>query len=89
VRASIHTYRKLGVILLMQKRIADHNRRVARLNRYVVVVALLWLVTSFALLFLSSSDRDHAESPKEPASNALLQAHHHHPSQLLQKLILG
>jgi preprotein translocase subunit SecG len=49
----------------MQMRFADHRRaalrakiararKVARLNRYVIVVALLWFFTSLALLFLST-----------------------------------
>jgi hypothetical protein len=50
----------------MQKKITDHKRRVARLNRYVIVVALLWLVTSFALLFLSGSHRSDSARPLPP-----------------------
>lgn len=50
----------------MQQKIADHKRRVARLNRYVIVVAFLWLVTSFALLFLSGSRRSDSAGPLPP-----------------------
>jgi preprotein translocase subunit SecG len=54
----------------MQNRIADRKRR---LNRYVVVVALLWLVTSFALLFFSNSGQAHAAKPQQPDPNTLIQ----------------
>lgn len=57
--------------ILMQKRIADYKRRVARLNRYVVVVALLWLVTSFALLFVSGSRRSDTAQVPPLVDNAL------------------
>lgn len=50
----------------MHKRIADHKRRVARLNRYVFVVALLWVVTSFALILLSGSHRSNSAGPVRP-----------------------
>jgi preprotein translocase subunit SecG len=50
----------------MHKRIADHKRRVARLNRYVFVVALLWVVTSFALLLLSGSHHSNSAGPVQP-----------------------
>lgn len=50
----------------MHKRIADHKRRVARLNRYVFVVALLWVVTSFALLWLSGSRHSDAAGTVTP-----------------------
>jgi hypothetical protein len=61
---------------VIQKKIADHRRRVARLNRCVLVVALLWLVASFAVLFLSSSGPAHAAKPKQPDSNTLIEAQH-------------
>lgn len=51
----------------MQKRIAEKKLRVARINRYVVVVAILWVVTSFALLFLSGSKPAHTAQPVAPA----------------------
>jgi hypothetical protein len=51
----------------MHKKIADHKRRVARLNRYVFVVALLWVVTSFALLLLSGSHHSNSAGPVPPA----------------------
>jgi preprotein translocase subunit SecG len=54
----------------MQKRIADHRRRVARLNRYVIVVALLWLVTSVALLFLSRPQPANLAHSTSPASHS-------------------
>jgi len=50
----------------MHKKITDHKRRVARLNRYVFVVALLWVVTSFALLLLSSSRHSNAAGTVTP-----------------------
>jgi preprotein translocase subunit SecG len=50
----------------MQKKIADHKRRVSRLNRYVFVVALLWVVTSFALILLSRSHRSNSAGPVPP-----------------------
>ena len=50
----------------MHKKIADHKRRVARLNRYVFVVALLWVVTSFALILLSGSHRSNSAGPLPP-----------------------
>ena len=53
----------------MQKRIADHKLRLARINRYVVVVAILWVVTSFALLFLSGSKHADTARPVAPASD--------------------
>ncbi len=49
--------------ILMQKKIADHKRRVSRLNRYVFVVALLWVVTSFALILLSRSHHSNSAGP--------------------------
>jgi preprotein translocase subunit SecG len=58
----------------MQKKIAEHKRRVARLNRYVMVVALLWLVTSFALLFLSGSHRSDSARPLSPVLDHSLHA---------------
>ncbi len=56
----------------MQNRITEYKRRVARLNRYVAVVAILWLVTSFALIFLSGSKHDHMARPITPAQHALV-----------------
>jgi len=53
----------------MQKRIAEHKLRLARINRYVVVVAILWVVTSFALLFLSTSRHADTARPVTPASD--------------------
>jgi hypothetical protein len=50
-------------LILMQKKIADHKRRVSRLNRYVFVVALLWVVTSFALILLSRSHHSNSAGP--------------------------
>lgn len=61
---------------MIHKRIADHRRRVARLNRYVIVVALLWLVTSFALLFLSTPGSANAAQPRRNGPNSTLQAQH-------------
>jgi preprotein translocase subunit SecG len=61
---------------VIEKKIADHKRRVTRLNRYVAVVALLWLVTSFALIFLSTSGRAHAAKRNRPNSNTLIEAQH-------------
>ena len=58
----------------MHKRIADHKRRVARLNRYVFVVALLWVVTSFALLWLSGSRHSDAAGTVTPALDHALHA---------------
>ena len=58
----------------MPEKISDHRRRVARLNRYVLVVALLWLVTSFALLFLSQSTPANAAQPVQNAEPAVLHA---------------
>ena len=58
----------------MQKQITDHKRRVARLNRYVALVAILWLVASFALLFLSGSKHDHMARPMAPAQHTLVAA---------------
>lgn len=54
--------------IVIHKTIADHRRRVARLNRYVAVVALLWLVTSFAILFFSKPRRDNIAGSQHPAS---------------------
>ena len=59
---------------MMQMKVADHRRaalrakiaharKVARLNRYVCLVALLWLVTSLALLFLSTPAHAHTGHP--------------------------
>jgi preprotein translocase subunit SecG len=58
----------------MQKRIADHKRRVARLNRYVFIVALLWVVTSFALILLSGSHYSNSAGPLPPALDHALHA---------------
>ena len=58
----------------MHKRIADHKRRVARLNRYVFVVALLWVVTSFALILLSGSRYSHSAGPVPPVLDHALHA---------------
>jgi hypothetical protein len=64
----------LGALILMQNRITDHKRRVARLNRYVAVVAILWLVASFALLFLSGSGHERMARPIAPAQNTMVAA---------------
>jgi len=53
----------------MQNRIAEHKLRIARINRYVVVVAILWVVTSFALLFLSGSRHAHTAQPVTPSAD--------------------
>lgn len=58
----------------MQKRIVDHRRRVARLNRCVVVVALLWLAASFALLFLSAPGPARVAHPTSPGWQSALHA---------------
>jgi preprotein translocase subunit SecG len=55
---------------VIHKRIADHRRRVARLNRYVAVVALLWLVTSVALLFFARPRRANIAG-SDPASHSV------------------
>jgi hypothetical protein len=78
----------------MQNKVADHRRsaprldldKVARLNRYVVVVALLWLVTSLALLFFATPA--HARAGQATASHKLLKAHSQsHPAGPL--IIIG
>jgi len=53
----------------MHKKIADHKRRVARLNRYVFIIALLWVVTSFALILLSSSRHSDSAGPVPPVQD--------------------
>jgi preprotein translocase subunit SecG len=55
----------------MPEKLSDRRRR---LNRYVVVVVLLWLVTSFALLFLSNSGQAHAAKPAQSDFNTLIQS---------------
>ncbi len=58
----------------MQKGIIEYKRRVARLNRYVAVVAILWLVASFALIFLSGSKHDDMARTVTPAQHTLVAA---------------
>jgi preprotein translocase subunit SecG len=73
----------------MQNKITDHRRavvrasKIARLNRYVFIVALLWLVTSLALLLLSTPA--HARTGHQTASQHLLRAgsHSQPPSSLI------
>lgn len=40
------------------------NPKVARLNKYVVMVAFLWFVASIALLLFAGSNSAHASQPK-------------------------
>lgn len=59
----------------MEKRIADRERRVTRVNIYVVIVALLWLATSVALLVLSNPrPANAAEPPVSTPSPTVLHA---------------
>lgn len=47
----------------MQKKTFDRKEKIARLNRYVFVVALLWLAASLAVLLLSGSAQAQTPPP--------------------------
>jgi hypothetical protein len=64
----------LEVFRIMPEKISDRRRRIARLNRYVLIVGLLWIVTSFALLFMSQSPSANAAQPVPSAEPVVLHA---------------
>ncbi|HSM88134.1 MAG TPA: hypothetical protein VLT16_18410 [Candidatus Limnocylindrales bacterium] len=57
----------------MQKKTFDRKEKIARLNRYVFVVALLWLAASLAVLLLSGSAQ--AQTPQHVSVFAAHAAH--------------
>ena len=50
----------------MEKRIAERKCHLARVNIYVVIVAVLWLATAVALLVLSNPGSANAAEPAVP-----------------------
>lgn len=53
----------------MQMNRAELRRRIARLDKYVTIVALLWLATSLLLILFAAPSRLHASAPATPGTN--------------------
>ncbi len=51
------------------------NPKLARLNKYVAMVAFLWFIASLALLLFAGSSSAHATQPRRPQQQHQKPAH--------------
>jgi len=51
------------------------NPKLARLNKYVAMVAFLWFIASLALLMFAGSNSAHAAQPRKPRPELQNRAH--------------
>jgi hypothetical protein len=70
----------------MHKTPADRHQRIARIDKYVTIVAFLWLATSVVLFFLAAPTRLHAaQHPPAAIKSALnISAAPHHAARALR-----
>lgn len=60
----------------MQKNSADLRQRIARLDKYVTIVAFLWLAMSLVLFLLAAPSRLHAaQHGSSPTQQAAVTTH--------------
>jgi len=68
----------------MHNRPADLRQRIARLDKYVTIVAFLWLAMSLVLFLLAAPSRLHASQHGSPSTQQAVKTDAAHAARALR-----